>query len=167
MANDLAGWQNFYLMAGGAAAALTGLIFVALSMHTKVIMAHPLLSDRALASIQSLMAQVFLAGAVLVPAQPRLALGLEVELVAAWFAIRTVYAVRLIRSVDARIRRRPTSRWFAEWTAWLLWLVTLIASGVALATGAPVGFYLLAIAMAYMFGSNVWNSWVLIAEVSR
>ena len=52
-------------------------------------------------------------------------------------------------------------------SSWLLWLVVLGASGVDLILGAPGGFYLLALAMAYMFGSNVWNAWVLIAEVSE
>jgi hypothetical protein len=140
---DTSAWQNFHLMAGGAAAALTGLIFVALSLHTKAIMAHPLFRDRAFASIQSLLALVFLSGAVLVPGQPPLALGLEVELVAIYFLIRSVYAV------------------------WLLWLAALGTSGVCLMRDTPGGFYLLALSRVYMFGSNVWNAWVLIAEVSE
>jgi hypothetical protein len=47
MAGDVSSWQSFYIMVGGAAAALTGLIFLA-SMHAKAIMAHPLCRDRAL-----------------------------------------------------------------------------------------------------------------------
>jgi hypothetical protein len=164
---DTSAWQNFHLMAGGAAAALTGLIFVALSLHTKAIMAHPLFRDRAFASIQSLLALVFLSGAVLVPGQPPLALGLEVELVAIYFLIRSVYAVWLIRVAGAEARRRPGSRWLVEWIAWLLWLAALGTSGVCLMRDTPGGFYLLALSMVYMFGSNVWNAWVLIAEVSE
>ncbi len=38
-AYDTAGWQNFYVMVGGAAAALTGLLFVAMSLHSKAIIA--------------------------------------------------------------------------------------------------------------------------------
>src|SRR6266478_2927898 len=38
-AHDTAGWQNFYVMVGGAAAALTGLLFVAMSLHSKAIIA--------------------------------------------------------------------------------------------------------------------------------
>ena len=34
-------WQNFYVMAGGAAAALVGLILVALSLHLRAILGHP------------------------------------------------------------------------------------------------------------------------------
>jgi hypothetical protein len=40
MLQDTSEWQNFYIMCGGAAAALTGLVFLALSMHAKAIMAQ-------------------------------------------------------------------------------------------------------------------------------
>jgi hypothetical protein len=42
-----------------------------------------------------------------------------------------------------------------------------LARGVGIMAHTSGGFYLLAAAMVYMFGSNVWNSWVLIAEVSE
>ncbi len=157
MGEDASGWQNFYLMAGGAAAALTGLIFLALSLHAKAIMANPFFRDRAFTSILSLMTQVFLSAAVLVPGQPPLAIGLEVELVPAYFLIRTVRAVRLRRAVGAHGPPRPRSWVLAEYTGWSLWLLVLVTSGVELMIGAPGGFYLLALAMVYMFmfGSNV------------
>ncbi len=162
-----AGWQNFYLMTGGAAAVLTGLIFVALSAHITPILAHPLYRDRAFASIQALLGQVFLAGAVLVPRQPPLALGIEVGLVAAWFTGRTIWAVGFIRSAGDLARERPKATWLVEVAAWLVWMVVLIGSAIALAAGAPAGFYLLAAAMVGMFASTIWNAWVLIAEVSE
>ena len=78
MTADAVARHGFYVMAGGAAAALTGLVVVALSLHAKAIMAHALFRDRAFAAIVALMTQVFLAAAVLVPTQSSLALGLEV-----------------------------------------------------------------------------------------
>ena len=47
-------WQNFYVMVGGAAAALTGLILVAVSLHLRAILGHPLYRDRAFTSLQGL-----------------------------------------------------------------------------------------------------------------
>src|SRR4030081_2667307 len=67
---DISGWHDFYVMAGGAAAALTRLVVVALSLCAEAIMAHPLFRDRAFAAIIALMTQVFLSGAVLMPSQP-------------------------------------------------------------------------------------------------
>src|SRR5258708_20091866 len=107
MAADAASWQNFYLMTGGAAAALTGLLFVALSLQAKAIIGHPLFRDRALASLLSLMAGIWLSAAVLVPGQQPLALGLAVGLVAAFFTIPVTRSAFLVPSVAARTPRRP------------------------------------------------------------
>jgi hypothetical protein len=163
----VAGWQAFYLMTGGAAAVLTGLIFVALSSHMSTILAHPLYRDRAFGSVQALLGQVFLAAAVLVPSQPSLALGIEVGLVAAWFVVRTLWAVWFIRSLKPLARERPKRTWLMEVGAWVIWELFMVASSITLAAGAPVGLYLLAAAMVGMFLSNIWNAWVLIAEASE
>jgi len=163
---DTAAWQNFYLMTGGAAAALTGLIFVALSLQARAIIGHPLFRDRALVSLASLMGAIVLSGAVLLPGQSPLGLGIEVGLVLAFFAVRLVRAAWLMSSVGARTRRRPGRRWVIEWTVWTLWFAVLGASAVTLAIGSAAGFYLLAIAILWMFALNVWNAWVLIEEVA-
>jgi hypothetical protein len=80
-AYDAAGWQNFYVMVGGAAAALTGLLFVAMSLHAKAIIADPLHGSRAVGTLLSLMTQLFVAGTVLIP-QSTMMLGIEVEVAA-------------------------------------------------------------------------------------
>jgi len=170
---DTSGWHDFYVMAGGAAAALTGLVVVALSLHAKAIMAHPLYRDRAFAAIVALVTQVFLAAAVLVPAQSSLALALEVGLVAVFWFSRSIWAVPYIRTNAGRLRgrayeyRRPASHWALEWTAWIVWVLALIGSSAELIVGSATGLYLLAFAMVLMFGSQVWSVWVLIAEVTE
>jgi modulator of FtsH protease len=162
---DASGWQNFYLMVGGAAAALTGLIFVAVSLHTRSIMSSTLHRDRAWASVVSLISQVFVAAAVLVPAQPAPVLGIEIELVAVFWTYRTIWVIRNF-GPSMRTADRPTTRWQLEWLVWIAWLAALIAAGIALAVASNTGFYLLAIAMVGMFLSAVWNAWVLISEIS-
>ncbi len=79
MAYDPAAWQNFYIMTGGAADALTGLVFVAMSLHAKTIMGNPFYRSRAISTLMSLTTQLLLAAAVLVPGQSLTALGVEVE----------------------------------------------------------------------------------------
>jgi modulator of FtsH protease len=162
---DASGWQNFYLMVGGAAAALTGLIFVAVSLHTRSIMGNELYRDRAWASVASLISQVFVAGAILVPTQPAVALGIEIELVALFWVYRTVWVIRQF-GPSMRTADRPSSRWQLEWIEWLIWLAALLAGGLVVIFESEVGFDLLAIAMVGMFLSAVWNAWVLISEVA-
>ena len=67
VAYDPQSWQNFYVMTGGAAAALTGLLFVAMSLHARAIIGHRFLGNRAVGTLMSLVTQLFLAAAVLVP----------------------------------------------------------------------------------------------------
>jgi hypothetical protein len=73
-AYDVAAWQNFYVMVGGAAAVLTDLLFVAMSLHSNAIIAHALHGTRAVGTLLSLMTQLFVAGTVLIP-QSTMALG--------------------------------------------------------------------------------------------
>lgn len=170
---DVSGWHDFYVMAGGAAAALTGLVVVALSLHAKAIMAHPLFRDRAFAAIVALLTQVFLAGAVLVPDQSSLALGLEVGAVAAFWLARSLWAIPYIRSNTRHLRgrayeyRRSAKHWVIEWTVWIAWVTALIVSAAQLIAGSATGMYFLAGAMVLMFGSQVWSAWVLVAEVGE
>src|SRR6266480_13049 len=49
--NDPAAWQNFYIMIGTANAAITGLLFVALSLHLKQILAHAVYKPRAIVAL--------------------------------------------------------------------------------------------------------------------
>jgi hypothetical protein len=164
---DPADWQSFYVMAGGAAAALTGLIFVAVSLQTGAIMGNRIHRDRAWASVALLMSQLFIALALLVPAQSVLAIGIELDSLALYWSIRTI---RSIRETGAAMRGMGHARtpWQLEWLAWIGWVVALIAAAAALtAQNGAVGFPLLALAMVGMFGFAIWSSWLLISEVNE
>src|SRR5438105_15690182 len=65
--DDLAGWHDFYVMLGAAAAAITGLIVVAMSLHLRAIARNVV--DRGLArgSLIALVAIVILSGVALFP----------------------------------------------------------------------------------------------------
>jgi modulator of FtsH protease len=157
-------WATFYVMAGGAAAALSGLIFVAVSLQTARIMGNRIHRDRAWSSVALLMSQLFISLALLVPAQSVLAIGLEIDVLAVYWLIRTI---RSLQETGAAMRSQghPGTPWQLEWLAWVGWVVALIAAGGALtAQNGAAGFPLLAIAMVGMFGFAIWSSWILISE---
>src|SRR6476469_1254467 len=81
---DPAAWQNFYVMMGSANAALTGLVFVALSIHLKAVLEHPLLRPRAVIALTVLTTQIVIAAIVLTP-QTAQWMGAEIFLVNAAF----------------------------------------------------------------------------------
>jgi AcrR family transcriptional regulator len=57
VAYDAQNWQDFYVMTGGAPAALTGLLFVAMSLRSKAITSNRFFANRAIGSLVSLMLQ--------------------------------------------------------------------------------------------------------------
>ena len=163
-AYDAAPWQSFYVMVGGAAAALTGLLFVAMSLHSKAIIAHPLHGTRAVGTLLSLMTLLFVAGTVLIP-QSTMALGIEVEVAALLSIIQTVRGVvATLGTAERRVRSRL--RTALEGIGAAVWIVLFVASGISLIAHAGGGLYLLAAVMPFMFGWNVYVAWVLITEIS-
>ena len=73
-----AGWENFFVAEVSAAAALTGLLFVAVSINLTKILSFPQLPGRAGESLVMLMGALMVSTFGLVPQQPRLALGAEI-----------------------------------------------------------------------------------------
>lgn len=71
-------WSNFLVAQAGAAAALTGLIFVAVSINLSKILEYPGVSTRAAESIILLLGVVLNSSLALVPSQPLRALGAEI-----------------------------------------------------------------------------------------
>lgn len=163
-AYDARDWHDFYVMVGGSAAALTGLVFVAMSLHSKAITSHPVYGVRAVGTLVSLLTQLFIAGAVLIPGQPTFWIGVEVEVLALYHVATTFSAILQRRrlSVAGLSRRRQG----IEMTGASIWLVLFVVSGLSLMFGAGGGFYLLAAVMPFMFGWNVYIAWMLITEVS-
>ena len=161
-------WANFYVMAGGAAAALTGLILVAVSLHLRPILSHPLYRDRSFTSLQGLVTMLIVACIVLAP-QELAAMGIEILVLALYWLMRSVGFIRLFLGV-ARERRSATGPrtllWSLEWLFWSAWIAVLALGGALLIAGDVRALYALALGYAAGFVLIVWNAWVLIAEVA-
>ena len=166
MAYDPAPWQNFYVMSGGASAALTGLLFVAMSLHAQTIMTNLFYRNRAITTLMSLTAQLLLSAAVLIPGVAVTTVGVLVEAAALYFLGVTIRAV-LTRGPAAGSVSMPRSRAAVEIIGGTIWLVLFNAAGISLLVRAGGGFYLLAAVMFVMFAWNIYVAWVLITEVSE
>jgi len=166
MAYEAAGWHDFYVMTGGAAAALAGLLFVAMSLHSKAIIADTFYSHRAFTTLMALTTLLLLAAAVLIPGQPVKVVGAEVEAAAIfWLGV----------GLQGIFRRGPATgkvsmgrlRYVGELIGGTTWGVTFILAGLSLVTGIGGGFYLLAVVAASMLAWNIYVAWMLITEVSK
>ena len=166
MAYNPADWHDFYVMTGGAAAALAGLLFVAMSLHAKEIQANRFYIGRATGTLMSLASQLLLSGSVLIPGQPLSLLGLEVEATALYFLAWTVRATITTRREAAAVATTLTHRLF-EQLGGSIWIVLFVATGISLLIHEGGGLYLLAVVMFFMFAWNIYIAWILITEVSE
>ena len=166
MAYDVSAWQNFFIVTGGAAAALAGLLFVAMSLHANRIMGNRFFSSRAIGTLTSLASQLLISGAALIPGQPLFLFGAEVEAAALFFVALLTLQI-LTRGPDVpSVAARWTHR-LMETVGGTIWLVLFNAAGVSLLLRAGGGLYLLAAVMFFMFAWNIYIAWILITEVSE
>jgi modulator of FtsH protease len=70
-------WHDLFVATAGAAAALAGLIFVAVSINLEQILKYPALPPRAVATLSITVGLLLVSVFVLVPGQSRTVLGLE------------------------------------------------------------------------------------------
>src|SRR4029077_10240757 len=126
-------------MVGGEAAALTGLILVAVSLHLRAILAHPLYRDRSFTSLQGLVTILVVAAAALTPQSPN-TLGIEVLALGLYWIARFARFIRLFTRVRPSDRSAPGSLWLWEWLLWFVWVIALVGGGGLLVWGDPRAF---------------------------
>jgi hypothetical protein len=149
--NDPAAWQNFYVMMGGANAALTGLVFVALSIHLKEVLEHPLLRPRAVIALTVLATQIVIAAIVLTPQSSQL-MGVEI------FGVNAAFL-----AIDVR-NRVPITISAGRLFSFAIRLV-YIYSAVSLFLGVGGGFYVLALIVIITLGRTMANCWALLTAL--
>ena len=95
------GWSEFAVAMAGAAAALAGLIIVAMSVNIDRILKAPSVAARGLSAIGALVLALAASCLILIPGQPPWALGVEVLVGAGVLWVLWGYTVRDVRA-DAR-----------------------------------------------------------------
>jgi hypothetical protein len=156
-------WHDFFLAIVGAAAALTGLVFVALSINLARIISFPWLPGRAAETVAVLFEALVVAALCLVP-QSRQALGWQILAVGviAW-TFSLVIQIRGRVEVQERGSMGYTIRVVFTQVATL----PVIVAGVSLLVRAGGGLYWLVPGLVLLFFLGVANAWVLLVEIIR
>jgi hypothetical protein len=152
-----ADWQDFAEVIGGASGALTGLLFVAVSLNASRIAGHRGLRASAAQTLVLFLTPLTMAAALLAPGQPDWVFGAEliaIGLIASWVLVdigRRKQALdddeRLL--VEIFNRRTPN----------VVVMLLFVASGTTLVCGSDAGLYLLLPAALVAFVSGVVNAW--------
>jgi hypothetical protein len=159
VAYDPAAWHELYLMVGGAAAVLMGLIFVAVSLHLRPILEDRWLRGRAESSLLALMSVLLISGAVLIPTQSEAALGVELAVIALG---SHSHALRGLRHVPRTAHLRQT----LELVVGLAAVTLAVLAGISLVVHWGGGLWLLLPGGALALASSVWNAWRLMVDVA-
>jgi hypothetical protein len=159
-AYDPSEWSDLFVATAGASAALTGLVFVAVSINLRAILKHPGLPERALETLILLLGVLTASIFVLIPAQGTTALGIELAL----------QSTVCLGAMFKLIKHSPQEK-----RAWTANRVTLAAFGtvpfllgsISLLAhrGGGLGWVVAGV-IAALIGA-VLNAWVLLIEILR
>jgi hypothetical protein len=153
-------WQGFAEMIGGASGALTGLLFVAVSLNASRIAGNQGLRASAAQTLVLFIAPLVMAAALLTPDQPDWALGAEfiaIGGITSWILLSTHRAKHTLTDDDKQLiaifNRRSTN---------VMVMLLFVASGIILASGEPDGLYLLLPASLVAQISGILNAWLFL-----
>ena len=155
-----ADWHDFADMIGGASGALTGLLFVAVSLNASRIAGRSGLRASAAQTLVLFITPLVFAAALLVPHQPDWVLGTEL--------ITTGVLAGLVMSVNHHVKlgvgdeEQRLISIFNRPAPSVTAMVLVVASGALLAAGQDAGLYLLFPATIVAFVSGVLNAWLFL-----
>ena len=158
------GWDNFFLAEVGASAALTGLIFVGVSINLKKILSAPRLPERALEALLMLSTVLVVSSLLLIPGLTLVATGAVVMVVGlgAW-VMTIVLDVRTSHNTKAQFRRLFTIQVMLN----QITLLPYIAAGIVILSGSLNGLYCLVAGVMLSFINALADAWVLLVEINR
>ncbi|HUC01078.1 MAG TPA: hypothetical protein VMS11_14755 [Solirubrobacterales bacterium] len=162
-AYDPAEWTDLFVAVAGAAAALTGLLFVAVSINLERILKFEGLPERALETLLFLVLALLASIVALVPGQSHVALGLEL-----------LFVSLVIGGVVMRLPTLSTKdedvelAWVvARWTVRLAATVPFVVGGVSVLLESGGGLYWIVAGIVFAIIGAVSSAWVLLVEILR
>ena len=161
----LEGWSEFFVAAAGAAAALAGLIIVAMSVSIDDLVKIPGMTSRAATAIAMLVLVTAVSLAGLIPSQGDQAFGIEV------LVLSLIGMVFALQSLWVLVRHSTSSRRLVESlvkaVVSMLPFIAFVVGAVLVIGDTPGGVHLIAFGSITAFMAAVIAAWVMLVEIRR
>lgn len=158
------GWNDFFVAQAGASAALTGLIFVGISISLTELMKSPHLILRAASSLALLLSVLVTSSLLLAPQHSIRTAAFAILGVGSISCLATTFfGIRSVRSAPSAYKKDST---IAAFTVQIASLPALVAGSVML-SGDPDGMYWLLSAFSFSFIVAAVHGWILLVEIHR
>ncbi|HUA74762.1 MAG TPA: hypothetical protein VL988_08385 [Solirubrobacteraceae bacterium] len=155
-------WRDLFVASAGASAALTGLLFVAVSLNIKEILGNEGLPGRALQTLLLLLGTVVVSLVGLIPGQSPTALGVELLILGLVFG-----GWVLVLAVSAMKHVRPYVHPLFHFGLVTPGAVPQVVGAVSLLAGSGGGLYwVIGGLIGALLGASI-NAWVLLVEILR
>jgi hypothetical protein len=156
-------WHDFFITVGGAAAAVTGLVFVALSLNLEVVTRDATHRYRAIGTLMNFAGIFVLCSLALMGGQNHVAIGAEWLIVASSACGVFVHGFLRARSGGGSETTLSLLRTMGGTTLYL----AQIAGSVVLLFGATAGLYIAAVAMVILGAYSVSGAWLLLVSAHK
>ena len=155
-------WHDFFVMVGGGAAVLLGLVFVALSLNVSVVTQDATHRYRAIDTLSGMAGVFVICALVLMGGQDHVAVGIE------WFVVAAISVAVYVHGYVQAVRRGGSVAWLlARRVVVLAVLYAGQLVGAALLVADHVaGLYVAAVAMVAALAFMISGAWLLVVGVT-
>jgi hypothetical protein len=154
-------WNNFFVMVGGGAAALAGLIFVAMSINHEIIIQNTTHKNRAINMLTGFTAIFMASGFALIGDQYPGALGVE------WLVLWLIATIVFIRGYVVAIRSGMSyiGLNIPRLAGGTLCYIAEVIAAIFLILGYSSGFYIAAVGIIVLFAFLISGAWLLMIGI--
>jgi len=154
-------WDNFFVMVGGGAAALAGLIFVAMSTNHAIILRNTTHKNRAINMLTGFTASFMACGLALMGNQSLEPLGFE------WLVLWFIATIVFIRGYVIAIRSGMSYIGLnvPRLAGGTLCYVAEVVGAIFLILGYRLGLYIAAVGIVVLFAFLISGAWLLMIGI--
>jgi modulator of FtsH protease len=151
-------WHDFFVMVGGSAAVLTGLVFVSLSLNVRIVTQDATHRYRAIDTLAAMTGIFVICAVVLMGGQDHRAVGIE------WLVVAVLSIATYVNGYVQAVRRGGSVTWLHMRRliiVGVLYLTQIVGAAVLIANHIA-GLYVAAVAMVTALAFMVTAAWLLV-----